>query len=156
MLGLNPAMARTGCSGDEPLVVGYGENAPSNVALVAPSFFGEWRLPISAEDPDVMTYARVRVDILSGPDGHGAFLLMKFSFPDPQPWGLPFSFERVEFSWESQGRPHSVQMDWSEDCTGPGRSMFPGDEWSELLELSSDSGNLVFERPVFRVWGSRN
>lgn len=103
-----------------------------------------------------MTYARVQVDLMRGPDGHGAFLLMNFSFPDPQPWGLPFSFESAEFTWESHGKRHSARIDWSEDCTEPGKSMFPGDSWSALLELSESSADLVFEHPVFRVWGSRN
>jgi hypothetical protein len=143
----------TGCSGDEPLVVGFASN---NAPVVVPSLFGEWQLPVSSQDPDVMTEARVRVELLSVPGGHGAILFMKFSFPDPLPWGIPFSLERAEFSWEIRGEKHSALADWSGDCTGPGRSMFPGDTWSETLVLSEEAENLVFEHPVFRIWGSRN
>jgi hypothetical protein len=150
---LNAASASESCLGDEPLVTGYSaDEAP----LTAPSFMGEWKLPISAEDPDVITEARVHVDILPKADHSGAVLSLKFSFPDPFPLGLPFTFERAEFSWETHGKKHFAQIDWSDDCSSPGRSMFPHDSWSASIDLSENSENLVFEHPVFRLWGSRN
>jgi hypothetical protein len=152
-LWLRAASASSSCFGDQPLVTGYSvDEAP----LIAPSFMGEWRLPISSDDPDIITAALVRVDVLPKTDDQGALLSMSFSFPDPYPLGLPFTFERAEFSWESHGKKYTAQIDWSDDCSSPGRSMFPHDSWTASIDLSENSENLVFEHPVFRLWGSRN
>jgi len=152
--GLGMAYADSGdCSGNGPLVVGYAE---SWEPVQAPSFLGEWRLPVSSQAPDLMTEARVRVDLLRPANGKGALLSVNFSFPDPNPLGLPFTFERAELSWQSDGTAHSAQLDWSQNCNNPGRSLYPHQSWTALIEISSDSQNLIFESPVFRIWGSRN
>jgi hypothetical protein len=135
------------CSGNGPLVV---EEPGSGVSVGSSTNLGEWRLPISSLNPDMMTEARVRLEIV------GTSLLMHFSFPDQYPWGLPFSFEKAEFRWESQGRLYLAQVDWSQDCSGPGRSLYPHQAWTASLDLGSDTQNLHMEKPEFRLWGSRN
>lgn len=154
LAGVSLAYGDTGgCFGNEPLIVGYGGSSDSGEA---PAFVGEWHLPISADSPEIMTDALVRVDIVTAPNGRGVSVAFNFSFPDPNPWGVPFTFQRAELSWESAGNHFSTLIDWSDDCSGPGKSMFPHQAFTALSDVDSSSLKGGMEMPIIKIWGSRN
>lgn len=141
------------CSGNGPLIVGPGASVGSSHL---PAKIGEWRLPVSSESPGEATAAVVRVDLINSPGRQGALVQLSFSFPDSNPWGLPFSFEGAELSWESGGAHFSAALDWTDHCSGPGVSMFPHQSWSATMDVDSSALKGGMIRPVFKVWGSRN
>lgn len=119
-------------------------------------FLGEWRLPISASHPETLTHAFVRLYLQKKDGGSAWYLRADFEFLDPLPYGIPFTFQRLEFSWLGIDGPRQAFIDWSEDCAGSGRSIFPGQKMSETVELKESGNFFVFESASFRLWGSRN
>src|SRR5688500_2885782 len=68
------------------------------ISLLEPvSLLGELRLPISAHRPELLTEARVRALINRNLDSGTLQLHLQFTFKDPRPVGLPFSFQAVLF-----------------------------------------------------------
>jgi len=153
MLASPPSAANeNSCVTERPLFeASWAELIPANQAGPA----GEWRLPLSPERPEVITEARMALSFDWIQDASGYQAMVKLSFPDPKPFGLPFTFQKVELSWVDSAGPHSTTVDWSESCSGPGRSLFPGNQWfSPLGEPLPGSTPLVQAR--LRIWGSRN
>jgi hypothetical protein len=146
-----------GCDGEAPLLTVRSiefKVDPSSVRV--PAFLGEWRLPISPQDPQIVTAASVRVELLRSESGTRTVLWVGFSYASANPWGLPFTFEKAELSWMSAGKRFSKRMDWSQNCSSPGRSLFPHQTWHSEIELSSDENLWTLESPEFRLWGSQN
>lgn len=119
-----------------------------------PKLLGEWRLPISANRPEMITEARVQLQLLKAEKG-GWKLRLAFSFPDPKPFGIPFTFQKARLTFTAAGEIYRAEYDWSQDCSGPGRSMFPGQSWSTLVDLPKNFDFSALENPVFQLWGAR-
>jgi len=122
---------------------------------------GTWQLPVSASQPDLLTEARLQASVSISPSAMGpgqCQLHLLFSFPDPKPYGIPFSFQKVRFTWNAPA-PRSLELDWSDNCQGVGRSLFPGQSWSLSVEIPHESGAQApceFSDPELLLWGSRN
>ena len=117
----------------------------------------EWRLPVSAEKPNQLTQARVSLTLLPPANvGDPWKVRVKTSFPDPKPFGIPYSFEKIELRWSSSAESHHSLIDWTLDCSSAGRSLFPGQSWSEDREIHGSEGQAVLDAPSFSLWGSRN
>ena len=119
----------------------------------APLDSEEFRLPLSAHRPDILTEARVQISLV--PPGEGKknwSARVHARFPDPKPFGIPYSFEKVELRW----RDSSALFDWTGGCQSPGRSMFPGQSWVQEWEIPGTEGLVELERATFSLWGSRN
>jgi hypothetical protein len=115
---------------------------------------GALPLPLSASKPDIMTPATLAWSwVGSGAEGDPKGLIAHFAFPDPKPFGLPYSV--LGYAIET---PSGLWVrDWSEGCAGVGVSLFPNQQWQEQLTL--DNGQFPVssgDRVRVRVWGSRN
>lgn len=141
------------CDYGEPLLNVRWQSLPADPAGPA---LGEWRLPISAAFPDLITEARVQVRIFREDFSGRWKARIAMSFPDPKPFGIPFSFQKAQLSWEANDTHLVSEIDWSQSCTGPGRSLFPGQSWSTELELPVLEDQTQFINPVFTLWGLRN
>lgn len=117
----------------------------------------QWKLPPRAGFSGGPTEARLGLQFLRS-EGKW-FASFSFTFPDPKPYGIPFSFERLELAWsnfsvKSEG---AVEIDWSDACQAPGRSLFPGQSWSVRVELPENLANSeALSDASLRLWGSRN
>ena len=150
-----PAASKLDGSCLDPLPL-VKESWPKLVLGAGSVFLGEWRLPISSALPEVMTHAYVRLYLQQKPGGSTWRLRAEFEFDDPQQFGIPFTFQRLEFSWLGMDGPKQAFIDWSEDCSGSGRSIFPGQKMSAVTELAETGQFFIFENASFNLWGSRN
>lgn len=142
-----------GCWDEDPLLqVGWESLSIPEV----PTVIGEWRLPVSSSRPEVMTEARVQMQLLSASKAGMSRVLFHFSFPDPKPYGIPFTFQKAVLLWASETGPMAASIDWSEACTGPGRGMYPRQSWSAVVDLPSLGSGAEIRNPSLRIWGSRN
>jgi hypothetical protein len=117
----------------------------------------EWRLPYSAHRPDLVTEARIQVSLV--PPGEGKknwSARVQARFPDPKPFGIPYSFEKLEVRWGNASATASALLDWTGGCQSPGRSMFPGQSWIQEWEIPGTEGLPELDRPSFALWGGRN
>lgn len=146
------AHADSSCLGEPLLDVAWEE-----LALVArPGSDAVFRLPVSPDRPDWITHAEVEISFhQSSVDGQWDALL-SFRFPDPKPYGIPFTFQGAEFTWRTPIGSSKGSVDWSEGCQQPGRSLFPGGSFHDGFELPGSIGVESFSGARFRVWGSRN
>ena len=119
------------------------------------------KLPVSVDRPELITEARLALVVGSSvKSALNPQLSAEFTFPDPKPFGLPFSFQALSLEWTSP-QDHSAQrlvLDWADECSGIGFSLFPGQGRSEPIpfnDFGTDQGGWV---PGFKVklWGSRN
>ncbi len=118
-----------------------------------------WQLPLSVDRPKTLTEARFSVQ-LQEPLGPGRpwTAILRSYFPDPKPFGIPYTFEKMTLSWANaaQGAPSETLLDWTAECTSAGRSLFPGKQWTQELELPGTESLSTLDRVQLRVWGSRN
>lgn len=118
------------------------------------SDLGPFQLPLSPDRPDILTAAQIswRWMIESGATAERG-LRVSFEFPDPKPYGLPYTVQG--FSIET--RESTYFKDWTFDCENVGISLFPGGSWQQSIELEE---NQVAPSPnesvLIKVWGSRN
>ena len=150
-----------GCLGEPPLletrvplssVCGQGLEA----------VLGEWRLPVSPHRPEVLTWGRLGISrsSLAAEEGSGGShegFLARFTFQDPLPYGLPFTFQRLELRLEEGDQVlGTAEADWAMGCTGPGRSIYPGQSFEERVAVPCSSGRSD-EGLFLRVylWGAR-
>ncbi|OFZ18274.1 MAG: hypothetical protein A2X94_07505 [Bdellovibrionales bacterium GWB1_55_8] len=140
---LAPENDDSGCQLEGPLLTAsWNGTMPENGLL------GVWRIPLSPRHPEILTEARLLLEweSLGG-------VRATFSFPDPLPYGIPFSFQKIEVVWDDGSLTGTRLIDWSDDCSGAGRSLFPGQSWGVILEPS-------VSRPLrnlrLRLWGARN
>ena len=148
-----------------PLTVGAADNTLIGCADTGPVLdvaWGSpyvWRLPIAPDRPKVLTEARLSVQ-LQEPLGPGRpwTAVVRGYFPDPKPFGIPYSFEKLVVTWK--GEPTAPQaealVDWSGECTGPGRSLFPGKQWTQEVDLPGTENLTGLDQVQLRLWGSRN
>jgi hypothetical protein len=140
-------------------VEGCGYLEPVLVAgMMSSAGSGSWRLPLAPDRPDVLTHARFALS-LKEPTRleRGWIASIEVSFPDPKPFGIPFSFEKLELAWmDSQGAAKSALLDWSQECSSPGRSLYPGQRWSQEWELPGTEQGFQPGTVEIRLWGSRN
>jgi hypothetical protein len=117
----------------------------------------EWRLPLSSHRPDVLTEARIALDLVP-PSAERKLWSARIhvSFPDPKPLGLPYSFEKLILAWNDAGVPGYAILDWTDGCTQPGRSLFPGQNWIQNWELPGTEGLSGLPQPSMALWGGRN
>jgi len=149
-----PSWAAADCADPKPILSVFWEELP---APPGDTVLGAWRLPISSAEPEVITHARVDAKLArAGADWR---IALAFSFPDPEPYGIPFTFQRVIVERESaEGRRVAV-LDWSFGCAGPGRSLFPGQRFDVAIPIGEPEGlddPDGFARLSIRLWGSRN
>lgn len=141
------------CMGESPLLALEWDS----VALEdEPAPLGEWRLPLSAQQSGVLTEARLRVTLVKSLEAGGWAAKLDFLFPDPKPFGIPFTFQHAEISWATPAGIVTHRLDWSNGCSRPGRSLYPRQSWSTLLPVSETGPIRFLEQPRVRVWGSRN
>jgi hypothetical protein len=141
------------CQGDGPLrtIEAGTVSVPSGAVKL-----GEWTLPISAERPDVMTHAQVALSFERGASGSDLRARVSLSFPDPMPYGIPFTFYGYELRWIEPTGSHAVMQDWTSQCQEPGPSLFPGQAREFTIELPGSAAVSDLEHLEFRIWGSRN
>lgn len=152
LFGLVVAQAINAPLGADEPIVGCAYNA-AVIQHEIRAVEEEWRLPLSASRPDVITEARLQISLRPPADGRKNWTARVYArFPDPKPFGIPYSFEKLEIRW----RDSSALLDWSGGCQGPGRSMFPGQSWMQEWEIPGTEGLDSLERPTFALWGSRN
>lgn len=146
VLGVSSAFAATeGCGDPEPVLESVMSEPP------------EWRLPVSADRPNQLTQARVSLTLLPPANqGDPWKMRIKTSFPDPKPFGIPYSFEKLELRWSSSTGTHTSLIDWTQSCSSAGRSLFPGQAWSEDREILGSEGQAVLDAASISLWGSRN
>ncbi len=146
---LSPFSYAADCFQDRPLASGELTEVLDDTASDA---VREWQLPVSSSRPDVMTEARAKVHLFHSAEKGIWRARVTFSFPDPKPFGIPFSFQKVRLSWESG----SSELDWSYDCSGPGQSLYPRQSWSVEFDLEGSETSGALLKPTFTLWGSRN
>ena len=156
-----PLCAFTGfhVEGREGRIEGCGHREPVlTQTLGFGGVSGVWRLALSADRPDLLTEARLSV-IIRSPGGRNRSWTtqVEASFPDPKPFGIPYSFEKLELVWkDATGQAKSLLRDWSDECSSPGRSLFPGQRWLEELEMTGTEDLPELQGVEVRLWGSRN
>jgi hypothetical protein len=148
VFALSGAAAGDECATQAPLISPPGWKEIQ--LATAPEILGEWPLPLSSEKPDVLTAARVRLTLLK--DGKAR---LEFTFVDPKPYGIPFTFQRAELLWDGPDGPRSVSIDWSMGCAYAGRSLYPGQSWAVEMDLPDALADGTFEMLRFRLRGSR-
>jgi hypothetical protein len=117
---------------------------------------GEWRLPMSPTHPEIITEARMELSIQPGPEGKNFRARVRFSFPDPKPLGIPFSFQLAVFEYDGPSGRGQAVLDWSDGCQQAGRSLFPRQEWEATTDLPGSRDLASLGRVRFYLWGSRN
>jgi len=91
----------TGCSGEGPLIVVEALLEPVAQWETGGILYRseEWRLPVSPHRPDVLTEARLKIEMNWTDHFYEAGdLKWSFTFNDPKPFGLPFSFQAMAFT----------------------------------------------------------
>ena len=122
---------------------------------------GPWKIPLSSTRPEVLTEARLQIKMRDNT------VDAAFSFPDPKPYGIPFTFQGVAIEFlespnteietpgeSGQSKVTRLSLDWTDGCSGPGRSLFPGGEWDD--SVSDDGMPDAPEAIRVLLWGSRN
>ena len=145
------ARADDSCMTPEPLAEVRWDHVPLDES---PKYLGEWQLPINTHRPDIVTAARVQAQLVRDEKSRWK-LRLAFSFPDPKPFGLPFTFQRARLSFLYAGEVVQTELDWSFDCSGPGRGMFPGQSFSAMIDLPEGLEAHALDQPVFQLWGAR-
>ena len=116
-----------------------------------------WPLPLSAEHSSVITEARIAIELLPPSPEHKLWTArIHATFPDPLPYGLPYSYQKVAFAWNAPEASGNAVLDWTEGCRNPGRSLFPGQKWTQDWEIPGTEGLSRLDDPSFALWGSRN
>lgn len=119
----------------------------------APWTAGQWSLPISSLQPDILTSARLALVFVR--ETQNWAVRFAFTFDDPKPFGLPFTFEKARLSWDGDQGREAVELNWANECTRPGRSMFPGLGWTEDVPLEFQSESPHLPNALLELWGAR-
>ena len=146
----------TGASADHPVTGCLDQGPVLDVAWSSPFV---WRLPIASDRPSVLTEARLSVQLQEPlSPGRPWTAVVRGYFPDPKPFGIPYTFERLALTWKAEAPEAQTEilLDWSSDCTSPGRSLFPGKQWTQEVELQGTESLTTLEQVQLRLWGSRN
>ncbi len=131
----------------------------------SPNTLGEWELPLSPQKPEILTRAKIQLQLekiestsTTKPSPNFWTLWVRFSFPDSeQPVGIPFTFPYMEISWkDARGNAVFHPIDFSNACQYPGRSLFPNQNWSVTVPLEVESEPTVFSNFKIKLWGARN
>jgi hypothetical protein len=141
------------CMSDRPVLDLVFPSVPLGVA---PIHIGEWRLPLSSNKIGTLTEARLRIDLSQSPETGAWQADILVSFPDPKPYGIPYSFQKITLDWTEHAEPQAASIDWTYGCSGPGRSLFPGQSWRTTLALPSSESLFSLDDFIIRLWGSRN
>jgi hypothetical protein len=138
------------------LAAEQGCNSPLPVLDQPASGGPSWRLPINADHLDTLTYATLKLTLLP-PSGERKTWAAQInvSFPDPKPLGIPYSFEKLELQWVSARGAATAILDWTQACTQVGRSLFPGQEWSQNWEIPGTEGLQELDHVTASLWGGR-
>jgi hypothetical protein len=147
------------CWTEKPVVDIHTDWTPAEGEASQASTLGPIRLPLAAWRPEILTEARLSwayhesfhsTQRLSPSRGLEVF----FTFPDPRPFGLPYTVQGFILDSHEGG----VLVDWSHECEDPGVSVFPGQSYRESLNLAEDPvpPQLPSSPVRLRIWGSRN
>ncbi|HAR42296.1 MAG TPA: hypothetical protein DCS07_06645 [Bdellovibrionales bacterium] len=143
------AFAEPGCLEDAPLI--QRTVSPTSETCTESTETWNWRLPISWNYPEVITAAQVQLELRKYEPAGNWFAVLHFSFPDPLPLGIPFTFQKAKLRWSDQ----EVEIDWSSACQNVGRGMFPGQHFEERIELPQTESFCSFDDLTFKIWGGR-
>jgi hypothetical protein len=135
-----------GCLEEGPLLV----IRPANTSLPGRWFFD------TAPNSQVRTHGSMEVRITPQSNEQAANMELIFDFDDPQPWGLPFTFQAVTVETESWFGKSFTVVDWSQGCGQPGRSLFPGQSWTVTIPLPFYPPNTALPIHQIAVYGARN
>lgn len=116
---------------------------------------GEWRLPFSPSHPEKLSEARLSINLIEDPTGRWVAEI-GLSFPDPKPFGIPFTFQKIELTWATANGAITTVLDWSQHCSSPGRSLYPGQNAQAKIELPNSYGMKNLVAPTVKLWGARN
>lgn len=145
-----PITAPPSCWSEKPVLEFTTQSTESGAGVD----LGPFQLPLSPERPDILTAARISWNWAMDSNvaaGHG--LLVSIGFPDPKPYGLPYTVQG--FSIET--RESTYFKDWTFECESVGISLFPGGTWQESIQLEpNQTPPGSHESVLIRVWGSRN
>lgn len=146
--GLRAGTEDVDCQYESPLLYRHFEEP---LMVSDPRPLGEWRLPLSAYRPEIITEARVLSQLKQNQATGKWTAEFLISFPDPKPYGIPFSFRKIELKWRGSEGSQTFLLDWSDQCNNPGRSLFPGQRWAFSIPVGE-----ALESLEIRLWGSRN
>ena len=110
---------------------------------------GSWKLPTSS--------AQIRVDLAQDEDPLVWRFQFYFSFIDTKnPWGIPYSFQKIHVTWDTGTQTRELWLDWSAECSTVGRSLYPGQAWVAFEKVSQGEFMPRIENLRIAVFGSRN
>jgi len=144
------------CWSEGPVLDINSEWHPASGSNAEAWMLGAFQLPLAPWRPDIKTEARLSwLAFQSDPIKiNSERVQVRLTFPDPKPFGLPYTVQ----GFAIDAREGSFVQDWTHHCEDPGISVFPGQTWSEDLEVPD--GNSGFFGPNetvrVRIWGSRN
>lgn len=122
------------------------------------AFLGSWNLPVSGDQADLMTAAKLHVTVepeTSETDPSKKWALkLAFTFDDPEGWGLPFNFSYFQVTWDDSRGKHSAVFDWSVGCEEVGVTLFPLSTFSDQTRLDLLDSE-VLKNVRVRLWGNR-
>lgn len=127
-------------------------SVPSQTKSTKPIHLGTWELTRRPGDA-VKAEAYIKVYYSYKADAGPAFQVL-FDYRNNHDYGLPFSFQRAALIQENtKSLDYSVKDFQKGDCESVGRSIFPGQYFSENFPISLDSKQNTY---VIRIWGSQN
>lgn len=119
---------------------------------------GEWRLPLSGDRPHELTDAKLRLELRREPEQSEWYLITFFHYDTaPDIVGLPFTFQKILLNWVNlKDLTGTDRLDWSNQCQEPGRSIMPGQKFTEQLRLNGASNRIGIKTLTIKLWGSQN
>jgi hypothetical protein len=147
---LSPAVSEEdlSCTQDEPLIA-------KEWNFVEPRSSMRWQLPVSSTT-STLTEAFFRVEFVRPHPFQNWEARVMIYFVNPLPYAIPFTFQHVALEWTDASGRRMTAIDWSDICTAPGRSIYPGQDLRFTISLPETVGIRRLEMPRVRVWGSRN
>ena len=116
---------------------------------------GHWRLAASAERPNQLTPMTATARLERRSVGRHR-LVVEFDYGDPDPLGIHYTLQKLEFSVLTRNGRVAVSQDWSDYCSSPGIGLLPGDSLVLELEVPGPEGKDALFFPSLRLWGSQN
>lgn len=119
---------------------------------------GQWRLPHSPFQPQQLSMAKLGLTLRHIPEKNVWIAELHFTFDDPKPYGLPFSFQRAKLTWlrKNQRVREWIEWDWAHQCRGIGWSLFPGQNHKEEANFVKYQEQDEINFLHLQLWGARN
>ncbi len=127
---------------------------PAGPLLSVSNDRNSWALPNQASSPNDLSSARFELHwIFISAIGHWQANLL-FTFGSPPDYGIPFSFQVIKFT-DSHSSRDSLIVDWSNQCHSPGRSLFPGQSFSDVIDFTEYTDPVHSPADLISIWGRR-